>query len=334
MSSCVGVVGGAGSYKSDRTALRLSAQEHIRKITMDRKTNDIPATTVSSDAAPSFGTRIKGVAEVIHGASENLRGTMLGAVDTVGSHGGYSKNDEIARQGRLELERGLAHVKGKPAIQTAGGTTYDAPAASAGRAVPSHGRTDAAPNSSEYSHPNFAADKARETGLGSGSAMRQSGTTEQGAYGLGASGHTGEAFYESKHPEGRVSGKNPHVPGGISSDHPSLREVGAANQEIPTGAPEPQSTYPAHHRDDAITGVSQGQLNELKETNPEHLPILETGEVNTNQPQAYGTSGRSFLPGEVKKGQDFATAMTETVSGDTLPKQGSNGVEFGTRPAN
>ena len=37
---------------------------------------------------------------------------MLGAVDTVAKEG-PSKNDEIARHGRLEMEGGLANIKGR-----------------------------------------------------------------------------------------------------------------------------------------------------------------------------------------------------------------------------
>lgn len=45
------------------------------------------------------------------GVGENARGTLLGAVDTV-TNEGPTKNDEIARHGRLEMERGLANMKG------------------------------------------------------------------------------------------------------------------------------------------------------------------------------------------------------------------------------
>lgn len=36
---------------------------------------------------------------------------MLGAVDTM-AHRGPTQNDNIAQQGRLEMERGLAHLRG------------------------------------------------------------------------------------------------------------------------------------------------------------------------------------------------------------------------------
>lgn len=44
------------------------------------------------------------------GLGENIRGTALGAVDTVGNKG-YTENDEIARRGRVELEQGKANMQ-------------------------------------------------------------------------------------------------------------------------------------------------------------------------------------------------------------------------------
>jgi hypothetical protein len=60
------------------------------------------------------------------GVGETLRGTVLGAVDTMGNKSGMpSKNDEIAKQGRLEIERGLGHWKGtSPTSHTASGGNY------------------------------------------------------------------------------------------------------------------------------------------------------------------------------------------------------------------
>lgn len=48
-----------------------------------------------------------------------MRGTALGVVDTLGSTGA-TKNDEVARQGRLEMERGLGNMRGSNAPQTLG----------------------------------------------------------------------------------------------------------------------------------------------------------------------------------------------------------------------
>ncbi|KAG2024059.1 hypothetical protein CC2G_001654 [Coprinopsis cinerea AmutBmut pab1-1] len=65
--------------------------------------------STSNNAGRSFGTKIKGVFEVIHGLGENIRGTALAAIDSM-SKSDSTKNDEIARQGRLELERGLTNL--------------------------------------------------------------------------------------------------------------------------------------------------------------------------------------------------------------------------------
>lgn len=50
-----------------------------------------------------------------------MRGTVLGAVDTMAKKG-PTKNDEIARQGRLEMERGLGNMKGTTAAGSGNGT--------------------------------------------------------------------------------------------------------------------------------------------------------------------------------------------------------------------
>ncbi|KDR72637.1 hypothetical protein GALMADRAFT_228909 [Galerina marginata CBS 339.88] len=77
------------------------------------------STTTSGNASSGFGTKIKGAVEAVHGAGENIRGTMLGAVDTM-SKKGPTKNDEIAREGRLEMERGLAKLRGTNVTSQAG----------------------------------------------------------------------------------------------------------------------------------------------------------------------------------------------------------------------
>lgn len=49
----------------------------------------------------------------IIGVGDTLRGTMLGTIDSLGSDIGLrGKNDEIAQQGKLEIERGLDNWKG------------------------------------------------------------------------------------------------------------------------------------------------------------------------------------------------------------------------------
>ncbi|KAF5312224.1 hypothetical protein D9619_003771 [Psilocybe cf. subviscida] len=88
---------------------------------MNPNTNAVPNTsTTTSGPGSGIGSRLRGAAEVVHGAGEGLRGTLLGAVDTVMKNG-PTQNDEVARQGRLEVERGMAKMKGQ---NTAGTTAY------------------------------------------------------------------------------------------------------------------------------------------------------------------------------------------------------------------
>ncbi|KAF5377003.1 hypothetical protein D9615_007324 [Tricholomella constricta] len=61
--------------------------------------------------------KIKGAIEVIHGAGENIRGTAMGALDTI-TRTESSADEEIARKGRLETEEGLAKWRGTGATST------------------------------------------------------------------------------------------------------------------------------------------------------------------------------------------------------------------------
>uniref|UniRef100_A0A0W0GBW5 Uncharacterized protein n=1 Tax=Moniliophthora roreri TaxID=221103 RepID=A0A0W0GBW5_MONRR len=57
--------------------------------------------------------RSRGAVDAVHGAGENIRGTALGAADTV-AHDQSAKNDEIAATGRNEWANGLARIRGQP----------------------------------------------------------------------------------------------------------------------------------------------------------------------------------------------------------------------------
>jgi len=82
------------------------------------------SSTNTSGQSNGLGAKIKGGIQAIHGLGENIRGTALGALDTM-SEGHETQNDEIARKGRVETEAGLAKWKGQPApaLNTAGGAT-------------------------------------------------------------------------------------------------------------------------------------------------------------------------------------------------------------------
>ncbi|KAJ7747161.1 hypothetical protein DFH07DRAFT_942464 [Mycena maculata] len=82
------------------------------------------STNSSNVTSPSIGTKLKcmpsrvqivtaGGVQVAKGLGDSVRGTTMGAIDTV-EHRDSSINDEIARRGRMEIEQGIAMIKGRP----------------------------------------------------------------------------------------------------------------------------------------------------------------------------------------------------------------------------
>ncbi|RXW23008.1 hypothetical protein EST38_g2844 [Candolleomyces aberdarensis] len=72
-----------------------------------------------------------GVFQVVHGFGENIRGTFLGAFDTM-THETSGRNDQIAREGRLEIQRGMERLgrgtgNATTGTATTGMTTTNAP---------------------------------------------------------------------------------------------------------------------------------------------------------------------------------------------------------------
>ncbi|KAJ7493961.1 hypothetical protein FB451DRAFT_1491523 [Mycena latifolia] len=69
--------------------------------------------TSSGQPKPGVGAKIKGAAQIVHGLGDNVRGTLLGGVDTL-LHQDSSANDAIAQKGRAEHARGVARKTGGP----------------------------------------------------------------------------------------------------------------------------------------------------------------------------------------------------------------------------
>ncbi|KAJ6459956.1 hypothetical protein C8R45DRAFT_1030169, partial [Mycena sanguinolenta] len=55
----------------------------------------------------------RGGVQVARGLGDSVRGTTMAAIDTV-EHRDSSVNDDIARRGRMEIEQGIAMIKGRP----------------------------------------------------------------------------------------------------------------------------------------------------------------------------------------------------------------------------
>ncbi|KAJ7059598.1 hypothetical protein C8F01DRAFT_1145072 [Mycena amicta] len=76
---------------------------------MSASTNNTPTKN-----STSLSTKMKGGAKVATGLGNTVRGTTFGAIDSVENRDS-STNDEIARRGRMEIEEGIAMIKGRPA---------------------------------------------------------------------------------------------------------------------------------------------------------------------------------------------------------------------------
>jgi hypothetical protein len=55
----------------------------------------------------------RGGVQVAKGLGDSVRGTTFAAIDSVEQRDS-SINDEIARRGRMEIEQGIAMIKGRP----------------------------------------------------------------------------------------------------------------------------------------------------------------------------------------------------------------------------
>ncbi|KAJ7231401.1 hypothetical protein B0H12DRAFT_1328285 [Mycena haematopus] len=78
-----------------------------------------PSNTTSDSVGDhgGIGSKVKGAAQTLNGLGENVRGTILGGVDTV-FRKDSSANDAIAAKGRQQLADGMANIErgsGKPA---------------------------------------------------------------------------------------------------------------------------------------------------------------------------------------------------------------------------
>ncbi|KAJ7131792.1 hypothetical protein C8R43DRAFT_1023906 [Mycena crocata] len=82
------------------------------------------STTINNNKTGSsagIGTKLKGGVQVAKGLGDTVRGTTMGAVDTI-EHRDSSLNDEMVRRGRMEIEQGISMIKGHPVDTTSPGT--------------------------------------------------------------------------------------------------------------------------------------------------------------------------------------------------------------------
>ncbi|KAF7319203.1 hypothetical protein HMN09_00257000 [Mycena chlorophos] len=71
------------------------------------------STNQNNGNKPSLSTKVKGGTKVAQGLNNNIRGTTMAAIDAVEKRDS-SANDALARRGRMEMEQGIAMIKGRP----------------------------------------------------------------------------------------------------------------------------------------------------------------------------------------------------------------------------
>ncbi|KAF7367898.1 hypothetical protein MSAN_00854600 [Mycena sanguinolenta] len=117
-----------------------------------------PGTTSESES--TIMSTFRSVFQIMHGVGENVRGTVLGAVDDW-ENKGQQKHHEIARQGRAEIDG---------AFRKLWGTSGSAPPAQDSRDAPATGY-DAAPPTYQSTH----------SGYGTAAGLRPDSKTSSGS---------------------------------------------------------------------------------------------------------------------------------------------------------
>ncbi|KAJ7576123.1 hypothetical protein C8J56DRAFT_973146 [Mycena floridula] len=176
-------------------------------------------------------SKIKGAFEVIHGVGDNIRGTALGAVDTV-TKSGETKNDRVAEKGRLETQDGLQKLKGKSATASVN------PAQ--GSANPT--QTAASPVNPDM-HP------ATDTTAGHGYATNTAAPNSTAGYPRSTPSYN--ASQPSGYPSGTDYAGNDHA-SQFPPQHWQQNETPNQQQHNEFSAHQ-DTEFPQHHRDDAIS---------------------------------------------------------------------------------
>ncbi|KAJ7159219.1 hypothetical protein C8R43DRAFT_994205 [Mycena crocata] len=212
-------------------------------------------TSTEGSTSGGIGSKIKGATQVVHGIGENVRGTLLGGVDTV-VHKKPTVNDEIAAKGRAEQAQGVAKIEAahRGANPTgAHGGTHPGGGLGTSPNVPNPG--DAPPPSATYgagAHPGGH--------VGTNQPTMHTGTDPA----LSLNQQPGYVPASSTQPA-------PHDHHGHGAAYAPYQENSAVAQNIPNydgpgNAPHQQNLArhdrppgePQHHRDDAISGGNPG----------------------------------------------------------------------------
>ncbi|KAJ7118065.1 hypothetical protein C8R44DRAFT_878704 [Mycena epipterygia] len=228
------------------------------------------STSNTSNGHVGLGTKIKGATQAINGLGENVRGTILGGVDTV-LHQDSTPNDAIAAKGRAQHAEGLAKMQGRPLA-----AEYARPQ-QAGTAA--HDKTGGQYTQDMTGHGGQQSDWNNNAGAQTGIA----GTNDGAMYGTGAQGA----------PAAGVAGQNqPYDSAGTQPYDSSATGTG-------TGAPAAGvgDYYPTQQQEYAGTGGGQGNAR-TQAPYDSRAPVPGTGAPTTGagadshptQQQAYSVT--------------------------------------------
>ncbi|KAL0958574.1 hypothetical protein HGRIS_000713 [Hohenbuehelia grisea] len=184
---------------------------------MDRQTSTAIGQSTSSGG---MGSRLRGAVEAVHGIGDNIRGTALGAVDTITRDG--TKNDEIAARGRAATSEGIAKMQGRSGAST---LIQDR------KTVPRAELSSNATASATGNAPHGAGVGGHHAGQ---SVTRPSTDPDPNAYGTDMG-----AFTAGPGPEANINDHDRAVPGG------------GLPPKVPAGPPSSEVGH--HHREDAIS---------------------------------------------------------------------------------
>ncbi|KAJ7466214.1 hypothetical protein B0H11DRAFT_60084 [Mycena galericulata] len=248
--------------------------------------------TSNTTGQSGLGAKIKGAAQMVHGAGENIRGTILGGVDTV-VHKGPSANDEIASKGRQQTAEGLANFKGRPMAAEYTNPTGATSAAGYGNNTAGTVGSGAPQNAGLQTAQTAPQSNAQQTypatdsinqnsNLGGGQAPAQTYPNAQQDYGTSSGAPQGHG---SANTTGSYANNKPYPDrSGVAQDIPNYD--GPGNMQQPTRQDRPLGE-PQHHRDDAISGdpdaVAVGQQQPVGSLPPGYTSGAGGPTANTTQ---------------------------------------------------
>nr|GAT57308.1 predicted protein [Mycena chlorophos] len=151
------------------------------------------STNQNNGNKPSLSTKVKGGTKVAQGLNNNIRGTTMAAIDAVEKRDS-SANDALARRGRMEMEQGIAMIKGRPVNAGTGAGMGPGDSLQGWGSGINGANTDATVNSTGFPPPRGQEYAQNSTTTSSNSNQPPSYPNPHGAYGDEHKGPSGMGY--------------------------------------------------------------------------------------------------------------------------------------------